>query len=191
MLAVADRCQALAGRGVPAAVIEEQDFSPVLRAREDATTADAVAECERAMLARLDDLGRRRERTREEGGAAMTVWARREYTDIAELRGPLLVVRGVAGVGWDEFATIRTAAGGPRHGLVLEADRDLAVVQVLEGTAGHARRPTTRVAFSGSAAADPGRRGLARPGVQRTGRADGRRAAGDRRRHRAGGRVRR
>ncbi len=68
VLAVAGRCQALAGRGVPAAVIEEEDFSPVLRAREDATTADAVAECERTMLARLDDLGRRGERTREEGG---------------------------------------------------------------------------------------------------------------------------
>ena len=49
-------------------MIEEEDFSPVLRAREDAATADAVAECERAMLARLDDLGRREERTREEGG---------------------------------------------------------------------------------------------------------------------------
>ena len=68
VLAVADRCQALADRGVPAAVIEEEDFSPVLRAREDAATADSVAECERAMLARLDDLGRREERTREEGG---------------------------------------------------------------------------------------------------------------------------
>jgi V/A-type H+-transporting ATPase subunit A len=68
VLAVVDRCQALAGRDVPAAVIEEEDFSPVLRAREDATTADAVAEWERAMLARLDDLGRRGERTREEGG---------------------------------------------------------------------------------------------------------------------------
>ncbi len=69
VLAVADRCQALAGRGVPAAMIEEEDFSPVLRAREDAATADAVTECERAMLARLDDLGRRQERTGEEGGA--------------------------------------------------------------------------------------------------------------------------
>jgi V/A-type H+/Na+-transporting ATPase subunit A len=68
VLAVADRCQALACRGVPAAVIEEEDFSPVLRAREDATTADAVADCERAMLARLDDLGRRQQRTGEEGG---------------------------------------------------------------------------------------------------------------------------
>jgi V/A-type H+/Na+-transporting ATPase subunit A len=67
VLAVADRCQALAGRGVPAAVIEEEDFSLVLRAREDATTADAVAERERALLARLDDLGRRWEPTYEEG----------------------------------------------------------------------------------------------------------------------------
>jgi V/A-type H+-transporting ATPase subunit B len=75
-------------------------------------------------------------------------WAQREYTDVAELRGPLLVVRGVTEVGWDEFATIRTAAG-VRHGLVLEADRDIAIVQVLEGTGGLA--PTTvRVAFSGS-----------------------------------------
>lgn len=76
-------------------------------------------------------------------------WARREYTDIAELRGPLLVVRGVAGVGWDEFATIRDAAGGERHGLVLEVDRDLAVVQVLEGTAGLGAAGT-RVGFSGT-----------------------------------------
>ncbi len=76
-------------------------------------------------------------------------WAQPEYTDIAELRGPLLVVRGVAGVGWDEFATIRDSAGGERHGLVLEVDRELAVVQVLEGTAGLGATGT-RVGFSGS-----------------------------------------
>jgi V/A-type H+-transporting ATPase subunit B len=79
----------------------------------------------------------------------MTAWAQPEYTDIAELRGPLLVVRGVRGVGWDEFATIRAGSGPARHGLVLEADRDLAVVQVLEGTAG-LRAAGTRVAFSGT-----------------------------------------
>ncbi|HEX6855967.1 MAG TPA: V-type ATP synthase subunit B [Streptosporangiaceae bacterium] len=79
----------------------------------------------------------------------MTAWAQPEYTDIAELRGPLLVVRGVRGVGWDEFATIRAGPGPARHGLVLEADRDLAVVQVLEGTAG-LRAADTRVAFSGT-----------------------------------------
>jgi V/A-type H+-transporting ATPase subunit B len=76
-----------------------------------------------------------------------------EYSGVTELRGPLLVVRDVAGVGWDESATIRIAPDGgtpgPRHGLVLEVDRDLAVVQVLEGTAGLAAG-TTRVAFSGA-----------------------------------------
>jgi V/A-type H+/Na+-transporting ATPase subunit B len=58
------------------------------------------------------------------------------YTKIAQVRGPLLVVQGVEGVGWDEFARIRLPGGEVRHGLVLEVDRDLAVVQVLEGTDG-------------------------------------------------------
>jgi V/A-type H+-transporting ATPase subunit B len=71
-----------------------------------------------------------------------------EYVDVAELHGPLLVVRGVAGVGWDEFAEIRSATGEVRHGLVLEVDRDLAVVQVLEGTEGIAPG-ATRVSFAG------------------------------------------
>jgi V/A-type H+-transporting ATPase subunit B len=79
----------------------------------------------------------------------MTGWAQREYTSLAELRGPLLVVRGVTGVGWDEFATIRLDSGSVRHGLVLEAVGDLAVVQVLEGTTGMALSGT-RIEFSGS-----------------------------------------
>lgn len=58
------------------------------------------------------------------------------YTDVRELRGPLVVVGGVAGVGWDESVLVRMASGELRHGLVLEVDRDLAVVQVLEGVAG-------------------------------------------------------
>jgi V/A-type H+-transporting ATPase subunit B len=74
------------------------------------------------------------------------------YTDIAELRGPLMVVRGVSGVGWDEFAVVRVASGVPgvpdRHGMVLEVDRDLAVVQVLEGTEG-LKPHATSIAFSG------------------------------------------
>jgi V/A-type H+-transporting ATPase subunit B len=68
-----------------------------------------------------------------------------EYGDIAEL----LVVSGVAEVGWDEFATVRMADGELRHALVLEVDRDLAVVQVLEGTAG-LTGDTTRVSFTGA-----------------------------------------
>lgn len=76
-----------------------------------------------------------------------------EYGNVRELRGPLLVVRGVQGVGWDEFAVIRVASERPdepeRHGLVLEVDRDLAVVQVLEGTVGLVPA-TARVAFTGT-----------------------------------------
>jgi V/A-type H+-transporting ATPase subunit B len=71
-----------------------------------------------------------------------------EFTDVRELRGPLLVVGGVAGVGWDEFVAITLGSGERRHGLVLEVDRDLAVVQVLEDTAGM-DPAATRAAFTG------------------------------------------
>ena len=72
-----------------------------------------------------------------------------EHAGVDELRGPLLVVRGVSDVGWDEFAVIRTASeAAPRHGLVLEVDRDLAVVQVFEGTDGLALGGT-RISFTG------------------------------------------
>ncbi len=59
-----------------------------------------------------------------------------EHTSVRTLRGPLVVLDRLSGVGWDEFASIRTVGGGRRHGLVLEVDRDLAVVEVLEGTSG-------------------------------------------------------
>jgi V/A-type H+-transporting ATPase subunit B len=72
-----------------------------------------------------------------------------EYSSVSQVRGPLLVVQGVSGVGWDEFAQIRLGGGELRHGLVLEVDRDLAVVQVLEGTAGIDPGAVT-VAFDGS-----------------------------------------
>lgn len=78
----------------------------------------------------------------------MTLQAVVEYTDVAELRGPLLVVRGVTGVGWDESATVTAGSGAPRHGAVLEVDGDLAVVQVLEGTEG-LRPDGTTVRFAG------------------------------------------
>ncbi|MEU0216598.1 hypothetical protein ABZ281_16385, partial [Streptomyces sp. NPDC006265] len=72
-----------------------------------------------------------------------------EYTSIRELRGPLAIVEGVSGIGWDEYVRITLASGELRHGVVLDADRDLAVVQVLEGTAGMGPEGV-RAAFSGS-----------------------------------------
>lgn len=70
-----------------------------------------------------------------------------EYRGVRELRGPLMVVQGVADVGWDEFAVIHDG-DRVRHGLVLEVDQDIAVVQVLEGTEG-LDPADLRVTFSG------------------------------------------
>jgi len=56
VLAVAERCQALARAGVSPTVIEEQDFSPVLRARDEAATPEAVTSREHAMLSSLAGL---------------------------------------------------------------------------------------------------------------------------------------
>ncbi|WP_309504965.1 V-type ATP synthase subunit A [Streptomyces sp. KM273126] len=55
VLAVADRCHQLADSGVPAASVEEVDFGPLLRAREDTGPHDTAGVAARrdAMLARL------------------------------------------------------------------------------------------------------------------------------------------
>jgi V/A-type H+-transporting ATPase subunit B len=89
----------------------------------------------------------RRDAATSQGALRLAV----EHSGVREIRGPLLVVRGVAGVGWDEFAVVRSGGADEpdRHGIVLEVDRDLAVVQVLEGTDGLASG-TTRVAFAGT-----------------------------------------
>jgi len=82
-------------------------------------------------------------------GAVRASGDRIEYTSVRELRGPLAVVEGVEGVGWDEFVRITLESGEQRHGLVLEVDRGLAVVQVLEDTAG--MDPSgVRMAFTGA-----------------------------------------
>jgi len=53
VLSVTDRCQELVAAGADAAVVEDQDFSPVLRARDDAATIEAVHGGRDVMLARL------------------------------------------------------------------------------------------------------------------------------------------
>jgi V/A-type H+-transporting ATPase subunit B len=72
-----------------------------------------------------------------------------EHTAVESIRGPLVVLRSVSGVGWDEFARIRMGNGEVRHGLVLEVDHDLAVVEVLEGTDG-LEAARVRVEFAGT-----------------------------------------
>ncbi len=76
-------------------------------------------------------------------------WGAVEHTAVRGLSGPLLVVEQVADVGWDEYLTVRVDGGPDRHGLVLDADRSVAVVQVLQGTEG-LDPGRTRVRFSGT-----------------------------------------
>lgn len=79
----------------------------------------------------------------------MTIRAPIEHRALRSIRGPLITVKDVGGVGFDEVAEIRLASGEVRHGIVLEVDRDLAIVEVLEGTAGM-RLDSARVAFGGT-----------------------------------------
>lgn len=58
------------------------------------------------------------------------------YGDVRSLRGPILVLGGVEGVGWEESVTIKVDGDIDRHGQVLEVDHDLVTVQVMEGTDG-------------------------------------------------------
>ncbi len=72
-----------------------------------------------------------------------------EHQSIGSIRGPLVVVQDVSGVGWDETALVKLETGEARHGTVLDVHRDLAVIEVLEGTSGM-RLDSARIAFSGA-----------------------------------------
>ena len=134
VLAVVDRCRgSWSTAACPPRRVEEVDFGPLLRAREETGP---------------DDVGRRRERRvatmlGPARGADMTahdaVAGAIEYTDVARAARAAARRRGAsrASAGTSPRWSGWTPAS-VRHGLVLEVDRDLAVVQVLEGTDGHA-----------------------------------------------------
>ena len=60
----------------------------------------------------------------------------REYKTIEEISGPLMVVRQVEGVTFDELAEIELTDGTVRRCKVLEVNGDSAVVQLFENSAG-------------------------------------------------------
>ncbi len=60
----------------------------------------------------------------------------REYKTIESINGPLMVVRRVSGVTYDEQAEIQLSDGSVRRGKVLEINGDTAVVQLYEPSAG-------------------------------------------------------
>ena len=60
----------------------------------------------------------------------------KEYKTIREIASPLMVVKDVEGVTYDELAEIELPFGEKRRGKVLEVNGDSAVVQLFESAQG-------------------------------------------------------
>jgi V/A-type H+/Na+-transporting ATPase subunit B len=74
--------------------------------------------------------------------------ATRVFEGVSAARGPLLVLEGVTGVGYNEAAEVLLPDGSVRRGRVLEASYGATVVEVWDGTAGIAIN-SVRVRFAG------------------------------------------
>ena len=59
-----------------------------------------------------------------------------EVTGAARIEGPIIVVEGIGGVGYDEVVEIVDAQGRLRRGRVMEVSEEFAVVEVFAGTTG-------------------------------------------------------
>ncbi|MDP8003214.1 MAG: ATP synthase subunit B [Caldisphaera sp.] len=65
-----------------------------------------------------------------------SVYGIREYSRVVEIRGPLIFVEGISKTAYDEIVEIELSNGSRRRGRVLDVSKNLAVVQVFEGTTG-------------------------------------------------------
>ncbi len=72
----------------------------------------------------------------------------RDYFGVSDIVGPLMLVQGVEGVGYEELAEIELPSGERRAGKVLEISRDAALVQIFGHSAGIGTEGT-RVRFLG------------------------------------------
>ena len=72
----------------------------------------------------------------------------REYRTVSTVAGPLIFVQNVKGASFGEIARIIIPGGEERTGQVLDISRELAVLQVFEGTSG-VDNLTTKVRFTG------------------------------------------
>ena len=66
----------------------------------------------------------------------MTIQGGIQYSKIAEIKGPLVIVDEVENAAFDELVEVQTTAGEKRLGKVLEVGNGKAIVQVFEGTTG-------------------------------------------------------
>ena len=60
----------------------------------------------------------------------------KEYRTIQEVAGPLMLVKGVEGVAYDELGEIQLSSGEKRRCKVLEINEGNALVQLFEAAAG-------------------------------------------------------
>ncbi|HID95995.1 MAG TPA: V-type ATP synthase subunit B [Candidatus Latescibacteria bacterium] len=60
----------------------------------------------------------------------------KEYRTIREIAGPLVLVEEVEGVKFEELVELELPTGEKRRGRVLEVDKDMALIQLFEGTTG-------------------------------------------------------
>jgi len=72
----------------------------------------------------------------------------KEYLGLSHISGPIIIVEGVKGVGFDEMVEITDPDGKTRIGRVLEITEDLAVIQAFGGTRGLSIA-STKVRFAG------------------------------------------
>jgi V/A-type H+-transporting ATPase subunit B len=72
----------------------------------------------------------------------------REYIGISSISGPLIAIKGIHNVGYNELAEVVDSSGKVRTGMILESSEKAAVIQVFEGTSGLSV-PETRVRFKG------------------------------------------
>lgn len=79
---------------------------------------------------------------------------RREYLGMGEVSGPIIAVKGIHNVGYNELVEITDGKGKTRLGITLEVSEGAAVAQVFEGTSGLALE-NTRVRFRGKPLAMP------------------------------------
>ncbi len=72
----------------------------------------------------------------------------KEYRSINEVAGPLMLITGVEGVGYDELGEIEISNGEKRRCRVLEVNEDKALVQLFESSSG-INLAESKVRFSG------------------------------------------
>jgi V/A-type H+-transporting ATPase subunit B len=76
--------------------------------------------------------------TEEPTSKKSNILSKRIFQTATEVSGPLLFIdlKGKAGVSYGEIAEIELPDGEKRSGQILEISRDLAVIQLFEGTSG-------------------------------------------------------